>query len=313
MIQALANIVLPVFGLLAVGYAAGWVRLLPEGAVTGLTTYVFNLAVPLLVFRTVGAGSLPDASPWAFWAAYFLGVAGAWGLASLTARFVLGANLLRAGIGGCAAAYSNTLLLGLPLVLTAFGDAGAIPLFLLLSVHLPVMMAASILVGETAGQGGGDSLAKLVRDTALAVVTNPIIIGIATGFLWRLGGLEMPAAADKIVNAIADTAVPCALVAMGLTLRRYGVGGDLKLTAVIVTAKLVVHPLLVLLAAKLFGLPPVWAGVAVLFAAAPSGITSYVVASRYNTAVGAVSSAILIGTGLALFTNAAVLSIVVVP
>jgi predicted permease len=39
MIQALANIVLPVFGLLAVGYAAGWVRLLPEGAVTGLTTY----------------------------------------------------------------------------------------------------------------------------------------------------------------------------------------------------------------------------------------------------------------------------------
>jgi len=311
--QSLANIVLPVFGLLAVGYAAGWVRLLPEVAVTGLSTYVFNLAVPLLIFRTVGAGSLPDVSPWAFWAAYFLGVAGTWGLASLIARFVLGADLLRAGIGGCAASYSNTLLLGLPLVLTAFGDAGAIPLFLLLSVHLPVMMVASILIGEAAGQGGGDSVAKLARDTVLSVATNPIIVGIAAGFLWRLGGLAMPAAADKIVNAIADTAIPCALIAMGLTLRRYGIGGDLKLTAVIVAAKLVVHPLLVLLAAKLFGLPPVWAGVAVLFAAAPSGITSYVVASRYNTGIGAISSAILIGTGLALFTNAAVLQIVVVP
>ena len=310
--QALVNIVLPVFGLMAVGYAASWVRLLPEGAITGLASYVFNLAIPLLVFRTVSAGSLPDVSPWAYWGAYFFGAAATWGLASLAARFVLGADPLRAGVGGCAGAYSNTVLLGLPLVLTAFGDAGAIPLFLLISVHLPVMMVAGILVGEAAGQGRSDKR-KLAADTALAVVTNPIIIGIALGLLWRLSGLVMPGAAEKIVDSIADTAVPCALIAMGLTLRRYGIGGDLKLTAVIVTAKLIVHPLLVLLAARLFGLPPVWAGVAVLFAAAPSGITSYVVATRYNTAIGAVSSAILIGTGLALFTNAAVLAIVVTP
>jgi malonate transporter and related proteins len=311
--QALATIVLPVFGLMAVGYVASWVRLLPGGAITGLTSYVFNLAIPLLVFRTVSAGSLPDVSPWAYWGAYFLGVAGTWILASLIARFVLGADPLRAGIGGCAGSYSNTVLLGLPLVLTAFGDAGAIPLFLLISVHLPVMMVASILVGEATRQGGGEGYAKLARDTAVAVATNPIIIGIALGLLGRLSGLTLPGAAEKIVNSIADTAVPCALIAMGLTLRRYGIGGDLKLTAVIVTAKLVVHPLPVLMAARLFDLPPVWAGVAALFAAAPSGITSYVVASRYNTAIGAVSSAILIGTGLALFTNAAVLSMVAMP
>lgn len=311
--QALMDIVLPVFGLLAVGYAAGLARLLPDAAVTGLTTYVFNLAVPLLVFRAVGAGSLPDVSPWAFWAAYFLGVAGAWGLGALFARLLLGADMLRAGIAGCSGAYSNTLLLGLPLVLTAFGEAGAIPLFLLLSVHMPVMMAASILVAEASARDGGEDHAKLARDTALAVVTNPIIIGTVAGFLWKLSGLEMPGTAERIVDSLADSAVPGALVAMGLTLRRYGVAGDLKLTAVIVAAKLVVHPLLVLVAAQLLALPPVWTGVAVLFAAAPPGITSYVVAVRYHAAVDAVSSAILIGTALAVVTNAVVLAFVVTP
>lgn len=306
--SALASIVLPVFALLGIGYLAAWTRLLPDRSADGLAAYVFNLAVPLLVFRTIGARALPDASPWLFWAAYFLGTAATWLIVSLAARALLGAGALRAGLAGCAGAYANVMLLGLPIILVAFGDEGAVPLFLLISVHLPLMMAASIAVGESTARSGLD-LGRLAGDVARAVITNPIILAILAAIAWQAAGFQLAGVAEKVVGWIADTAIPCALIAMGLTLRRYGVAGDTKLTVLIVAGKLVLHPLLVFAAARTFGLPPVWTGVAVLFAAAPSAVNTYVIASRYGEALGAVSGAILIGTGLALASNGVIVGL----
>lgn len=311
--NSLVDIVLPVFGFMGIGYLAAWIRLVPERAAEGLTSYIFSLAIPLLVFRTIGGGIFPDASPWAYWAAYFAGVATTWAAAGLTAYLVLGESPLRAVMTGCAASYSNTMLLGLPLVLFVFGEAGGVPLFLLLSVHLPIMLVASIGLCEAAGRTGATNWRALARDVARSIVTNPIMIGIFAGLAWRYLGFTLPGVGQKIINSIADTAIPCALVAMGLTLRRYGIRGNLKLTALIIAGKLVLHPLIVLAAARAFELPPVWTGVAVLFAAAPTGINTYVIANRYEAAVGPVSSALLLGSGLSLFTIAMVLAIVGVP
>jgi hypothetical protein len=61
------------------------------------------------------------------------------------------------------------------------------------------------------------------------------------------------------------------------------------------------------LASAVFGLPPVWVGVATLFAASPPGINAYLFAVRYDAGVGAASSAIAIGTVLSALTMAAIL------
>jgi malonate transporter and related proteins len=48
-----------------------------------------------------------------------------------------------------------------------------------------------------------------------------------------------------VIDLIAQSAVPCALFAMGLALRRYGIFGDLKMSAVVTALKLLIHPLIV--------------------------------------------------------------------
>ena len=50
-------------------------------------------------------------------------------------------------------------------------------------------------------------------------------------------------------------------------------------------------------------MPPVWAGVAVLFASCPSGINAYLFAERYNEGVALASSAVTLSTILALGTT----------
>mgnify|MGYP002713122321 CR=1 FL=1 len=309
----LANIILPVFGLMGVGYGAARIGLLPGKVAEGLGLYVFNLAIPLLAFRVISKGSLPDVSPWLYWLSYFAGVAGVWLLVALLARFLLRSSPLVAVMAGCGASYSNTVMLGLPLVLTAFGEAGGVPLLLLLSVHLPVMLFAGIASGEWAQREGAADWRKIARDTVVAVTTNPIIIGIAAALLWRVTGWDMPFAPAKIINTIADTAIPCALIAMGLTLARYGLKGELGLVAIVLAGKLVLHPLIVFVVAHIVGLPPIWAGVATLFAAAPTGINAYLLTNRYQAGAVAVSGAILLGSGLSIVTISLLLRYLTVP
>jgi predicted permease len=134
--------------------------------------------------------------------------------------------------------------------------------------------------------------------------THPIVVGILAGSACRPIAAYVPASAWQVMDLLASAAVPCALISMGIALRRYGLQTGWKLPTVISFLKLVLHPLIVLLlATRVFNMPPVWAGVAVLFASCPSGINAYLFAERYGEGVALASSAITLSTFLALGTT----------
>ena len=98
---------------------------------------------------------------------------------------------------------------------------------------------------------------------------------------------------------LANAAVPCSLVAMGIALHRYGMGAGWRLPALITALKLIV----LVLVTQVFTMPRAWSGVAVLFAACPCGINAYLFAERYREGVAIVSGAVALSTALALFTT----------
>ena len=57
--------------------------------------------------------------------------------------------------------FANTVMLGIPLVLTAYGEAGAVPLFIIISLH-------SILL-----VGSGTMLIEIARGDTRGLVTLP--------------------------------------------------------------------------------------------------------------------------------------------
>jgi len=293
----LVVVVLPVFGLLGLGYVAARFELLSARAGDGLSEFVFAFCIPPLIFRTMATATPPEAQPWGYWAAYFIGVACSWALAMFIGRAVFRLKPGENVVAGFSAGQSNTALVGIPLLLKAFGEPGAVPLFLLLAIHLPITMTSATLLME--GPRGLHPLQLLKR-----LLLNPILLGLMAGLAFRAAGLTFGGALRTIVDYLANAAIPCALVAMGLALRRYGLRADLKLSATIVALKLVVHPAIVyILAFKVFAMPPVWSGVAVLFAAMPSGVNAYLFAERYKVGVGLSSSAIALSTGLSVLST----------
>lgn len=291
-------IVLPVFGLIGLGYCARWSKLLRETTGEGLSDYVFVLAVPSLLFRTLARAEIPPTQPWGYWIAYFAGLGVVWALAMLIASRVFGRKGPELVVSGFSAAQSNTVFVGVPMILKAYGDAGAVPLGMLLAVHLPVTMTIATLLAE----GRSASIPALIR----RLFSHPIIIGIILGAVLRPVTGQIPQPVWTIVDLIADSAVPCALVSLGIAMRRYGLESGIGLPMVLSTLKLGLHPLLVyLLATKVFDMPVHWSGVAVLFAACPCGINAYLFAERYRQGVADASSAISLSTLLSLFTTAA--------
>jgi malonate transporter and related proteins len=292
----LLMIVLPVFGLIGIGYVARQTGFVSERMGEGLSEFVFTLSVPCLIFRTLVRAEIPDVQPWGYWISYFVGVAVVWVAAMAIGRSFFGLKGVSGVVAGFSAGQANTVFVGVPMILKAYGDEGAVPLFLLIAVHLPVTMTLATVLAE------GRQASPLIILRRL--FTHPIVVGILAGSALRPVASYIPAPGWQVLDLIASAAVPCALISMGIALRRYGLQTGLKLPMVISALKLIVHPLIVLLlATQVFDMPPVWAGVAVLFASCPSGINAYLFAERYNEGVALASSAVTLSTVLALGTT----------
>lgn len=295
MFLASLSIVAPIFALVAIGYLAARTRLVNAEAGNGLSEFVFAIAIPALLFRTVAGAEFPKLDPLPYWGAYFAALAISWTCASLFAR-ALGRDASEQAVTGFAAAQSNTVMVGIPVILGALGERGSVPIVLLLVIHLPVTMTIVTLL---IARGERGSTGRLIRSLLL----HPILLAIFAGLLWRQAGLAIPDILRTLLKYLGDTAAPCALIAMGMSMTKVALAGNMRLIAAVSAIKLVLHPLLVyLIGVKLLALPPLFAGAALIFAACPTGINAYLVADRYNSGKATVSGAITLSTILAILT-----------
>ncbi|KAB2875811.1 MAG: AEC family transporter, partial [Bauldia sp.] len=179
MSQTLA-IVLPVFGLIALGFALARTGLLKDQVGESLADFVFIVAIPVLIFRTLAEADFTGAAPWRIWLPFFATFGLMWILGDWLVRRLFGRDARAGLVAGISAAYGNTVLVGIPLALAAFGDAGAVPIALIIAIHLPVMMGASAILIERAERLDGvteapRSAAVMARSVLANLGRNPII------------------------------------------------------------------------------------------------------------------------------------------
>ncbi|TIQ75976.1 AEC family transporter, partial [Mesorhizobium sp.] len=193
-----------------------------------------------------------------------------------------------------------------------FGPSGFEVLSLLISVHLPTMIMASIILFEIFGRGDEHvHPLRIIRRFLYKMLSNPLIVGILAGWVWRITGLPLPGLAVRLVDALANIAGPVALFAMGLGLCRFGISGNVRPALALSALKLLLMPAVALGLVWLFGLPPLSAKVAVVAAALPSGVNSYLIATQFNTGQALASNQMTIATACAVVTTAFWLTVVV--
>ncbi len=305
--NAIAITVIPVFALISLGYAAAKLKLFTPQAEMGLNKFVLYFAIPALLFRTMVAVDVAN-PPWRLWGAFFTAGAIIWWLAIAASRSLASISPSGGAAAAITASFGNLLLMGIPLSVSFFGPAAALPAGLILSIHSPIQWAAATLRAELSGQKADASLLTILRGLVNDLIRNPIVMAIIAGSLWRATGLGLNTVVDRTIDLLGQAGIPTSLFALGLSLVAFGFKGNVRGVAVLLVLKLMLFPLLAaVLVTTIFQLSPVEAGVVILFASLPPGVNAYLFASRYNAAVAPVSGAIALGTALSLFTTSAVL------
>jgi predicted permease len=312
-LNPIVDIIVPVFGTVAVGWALGRSRLLTADGLRGLTNVTFYALFPALLFRSMakvrfevleldiivvffGTGLL----------LYFL---------LMPLGRALGMRFGERTVFALSGTFSNGVGIGIPFVSYAFGEAGLVPLLMIISVNSLVMLTLSsflLEIGAGGGGSGGRLLAKL-GGAALTMLKHPVIPSIFAGLAWAeltalVPGLATPIVVDKVLQALALAAPPCGLIMAGASLAHVGLKEHWQPAAVATAVKLAVMPLMVWLAGRyLFALDPLWLTVATLNAAFPAGANVYLVAQLYRTGVGLATNAVVISTGASVFSLSVVL------
>ena len=292
-----AFVIFPIIAIIAMGFFLVRANMFTSEQNTALNKFVFMIAAPALLFRNVAITEFPETTPWGLWLSYYLVMFSCMALSIGVARILLprrsGPDCVIIGFGS---SFSNTVMLGIPIILTAFGEAAALPLFLVLAFHGLLIFSTGILLMELS-TSSSRSLREACSALPQALSNQTVLIALLAGVLWNISGLNLPDPADRFLEILGQAAIPLALVAIGGTLATVPVRRSVGVAAYMSAFKLMVQPAATYgVANYVFGLPPLWVATITLLAAMPTGVLASVLAEQYRSASGAASSSIMMSS-----------------
>lgn len=301
----------PLFALIALGYGLARSGRWREAATDALTRFCFSVAIPALLFRLMSDfSSLPRADLRVL-VAYFGACLVVFVLGRVVSRFAFGHDGVAQSVFGLAGVFSNTVLLGIPLVQITLG-AAAMPTVSLVIVFNALILWTLVSVSVEFARAGAMG-ARRFAATARAVVANPIIAAILAGTAFGYTGLAMPAWLARTLELLSQAAMPMSLVVLGMGLGAWAVRSGWRSSVTMAAIKLVALPAVAWGLARLLGLPPAETLVVVVMAALPTGANVYLMARQFGTLEGPVAASLVVSTAIAAITTPLTLALLGAP
>ena len=272
-----------IFIVVGVGYLLGRTRVIGDHAHEVLSRLVFFVFTPALLFHSMVTSDLSvvfsSTLVIAGGSAFLIGA-----VYVVVAKLWFRRAVPELVIGGLSSSYVNSVNLGLPIAIFVLDDASFIAPLLLFQIliYSPIALLALDLTALDR-----DSGRSLLRDSLVAPITNPIVVGGLAGLSVSLIGWSPPAAVMSPVKMLGDASVPAALLAFGLSLTGVAVfkkgaspRRDIALASVL---KMIVMPLAVYAIARWgFGQTGEALFAQVVIAALPTAQNVLVYATRYR-------------------------------
>lgn len=298
------NALIPVILLVALGYLAGRVRWIRADATRDLANLVFLVLTPALMFRTMSTVHVQDLD----FRPLLLYFAAA--MVLFVGQLLLHGLNRRAAVLGLASTFSNTAMIGIPLIGLAYGAQGLVILLTLVSLHALVLLTLGTLVLElavvrearAAGQGAPRSMLRTVLGAVRNAVIHPVPLPIMVGLLFAQTGWVLPEVVDKPLQWLGNAFGPMALLLVGVTLAGSGMGANLRGALGISLVKNLLQPALVAGLGWALGLSGLPLLVMVVTAALPIGANVFLFSQRYAVAEELVTASVMVSNALSMLT-----------
>ncbi len=293
------NVTIPIFLVILLGYILRQKNFITEEFVRVANKYVFSVALPVMLFVDIYPMDVRKDMDVKFFlfclivtiVMFFL----CWGIAKLAIK-----DKTMVGAFAQASARGSAAVLGVAFVQNICGRVGMTTLMIVAAVPFFNMLSVIILVFN-ANNSKEKNYGK-IKDSFINIAKNPIIIAIALGVAASLFRVDLPVICDRTLGYIAQTATPIALIAIGGGFDKTEAIKRLKPALGASFIKLVGLPALFLPIAYFMGFPPSEMVAILIMLAAPTTISSYVMAKSMDNDHILTSNAIMLTTLLSSVT-----------
>lgn len=272
--------VLTLLVVIVIGILLGRKGVIRDAGEEMLTRLTLTYSIPFVLFDNSRKYITPE----------FLREMGAWllvpaavilvscGLALLLAR-LLRIKDNRRGMFMVMFSFSNTILIGLPIVTQIFGEQGVA---YNIAFYIPNTVLFWTLGNMALAHDGGQRF-RFDRAT-LRAIFSPALCGLLIGMLVAGVGLTLPPFLNSAIGYMADLTVPSSLLLTGVFLSKMGRGAFKLQTEgwIVLAGRLILAPALTLFLCGLFGAQPMLTGVYTVIAAMPVMNQAVLMARHYG-------------------------------
>ncbi|OLO05737.1 AEC family transporter [Salinicola socius] len=270
----IANALGPLFLLILLGAVLGWARFPGGDFWPRLERFIYYLLFPAMLVSTLATADVSQV-PVIRLGVTLLGAMALMGLGLWLARY-----RLRLDPPAFTSAFQGVVrfntYVGVAGATALHGTAGTTVAAVAVALMVPSANILCVLAFIASGTLGSASL----RQSALALLRNPLILACLLGIGLNFGGIGLPGWSFEAIELLGNAALPLGLVAVGVALRPHALWRSGKAFWLSSGLKLIVTPLAVLALAWMVGLHGADRDVALLFAALPTATSAYILARQ---------------------------------
>ena len=290
----------PIFLVMVIGYILKQSGMLNDNFVTVANRFNFKVTLPFMLFRDISGVDIRAVfdiryvlfcalvSTACFWII--------WGGVKL---FLKDQSMRGAFVQ--ASFRSSAAVMGLAFIQNMYGSSAMGPLMIVSAVPLYNIFSVIVLTFEGARSGEVDPKQK-IKAACINIAKNPIILGILTGLIVGLLGIDFPVIVDKTVNSVAQMATPLALITIGAGFEGRKALAKIRPTIAASMIKLVIQPLIFLPVAAWMGFRGEQMIAILIMLASPTTPSCYIMAKNMDNDGVLTASVIVMTTLLAAFT-----------
>jgi predicted permease len=234
----------PIYFCIALGFLVTRWGLFAKTEMRVLGKFVINLALPALLFNAISQRPVREVMHLDYLLAYAVGSLTVMLAAYVWARYVQRSRPSYRAYFAMGMSCSNSGYVGYPVATLALGPVAGVALAFNMVVENLFMLPLLMVLSDAEDKSEGHPL-KVLGQTILRLLSNPMILSILLGFAYSLSGLQLPGPVARTINVFAQATSALALCVIGGTLVGLKIKGMRSQVSKITFGKLLMHPLAV--------------------------------------------------------------------
>ena len=275
-----------------------------------LSKFTFSISIPSFLFYQMAKADFSSQVSSQLFAAFYLPVLTCYLIAWLINYYFYAhknnknsehsshKNSAASAVFALSASYSNTIIVGLPVLLAAIGEQVIGVVFLIVTFHSAMLFALTAALAAKNASKVKESNKYLYWFSFIKhTLNNPLIISILSGLLVNVLGITIPTILAEGLALIGKPAITLALFILGGSLAFYHVRQEVTYISIACVSKLIILPCLVFLTTHyVFNLEPLIITVLVILSACPTGVNAYLIATTHQQHQHTVAGTVVVST-----------------